>query len=198
MKVKTGNFQPLTSVCYCLRFLRCMVTNMREHKFTSSIFSFNSWKRKFEELEEKIAPFQVSVYFSKLQYMYSLFGGTSSSLIDVPSAYVTPVSKQWIAMWCGKHVGKIYLYLYMHETCDVNTSKVNCFCESNPAPKNAQMCSLYLIHWINPIVDDFKTRLYSVSWFQEQLDAFELEKQALLNRNTESQSEVSHSILLFL
>jgi hypothetical protein len=71
-----------------------MVTNMREHKFTSSIFSFNSWKRKFEELEEKIAPFQVSVYFSKLQYMYSLFGGTSSSLIDVPSAYVTPVSKQ--------------------------------------------------------------------------------------------------------
>jgi hypothetical protein len=52
-----------------------MVTNMREHKFTSSIFSFNSWKRKFEELEEKIAPFQVSVYFSKLQYMYSLFGG---------------------------------------------------------------------------------------------------------------------------
>jgi hypothetical protein len=60
------------------------------------------------------------------------------------------------------------------------------------------MCSLYLIHWINPIVDDFKTRLYSVSWFQEQLDAFELEKQALLNRNTESQSEVSHSILLFL
>lgn len=29
--------------------------------FVSVLFSFNSWKRKFEDLEEKIAPFQVSI-----------------------------------------------------------------------------------------------------------------------------------------